>query len=78
MSKRRPLVNERLKSGGKTARDTIFRPERQNPMETNNQETMITIRVIEGEQVPEWVKTHTVWVETNCSVQTSTSEKIKS
>jgi hypothetical protein len=49
----------------------------ENPMKTNTQETTIIIRVLNNEQVPEWIKTHTVWVETKSMVQTATSGKIK-
>ena len=36
-------------------------------MKTPENQININIRVIDDEQLPDWVKENTVWVETNCT-----------
>jgi hypothetical protein len=46
-------------------------------MKTTNEQIQLNILMIENEPIPEWVKAHTVWVETNVNVQTSSSQEVK-
>lgn len=46
-------------------------------MKSTNDPINITIRMIDNEQVPEWVKQHTVWVESNATEATAIFQELK-
>lgn len=46
-------------------------------MKTTNEQINLNIRMIENEEIPEWVKTQTVWVETSTNVQTSSTQEAR-
>jgi hypothetical protein len=59
------------------AAGSIFIPERDKSMKTTNEQIKLNILMIENEEIPEWVKTQTVWVETSVNTQTTSSQEVK-